>query len=614
MAEVSRQSVDVDVVCVGFGPATAGFLTTLSRAVVGPDGAVRLESRVSPGMPLQVVCYERADDIAFGVSGVATRARGLRASLGELPFEEISLAAPIREEHLVYLFDCTGAGRRSAVLRAADSVLRRFPGLPGRNHEAWDLPYIPSFLRKDGGYVLSIGQFLQWVGNRLMAEGQVMVWPGTPVREPLLEQNRVVGVRLVDQGVDKSGTPTSSYLPGMDVHASLTVVGDGPVGPVSRRLDEHFGMPPGHHRTEWAVGAKMVVELPEPIGLPEGTVVHTFGYPEPEIFGFFYVHTEAIVSVGIFVPSWFLNPVRTSYRYLQYYMQHPYLWRYLKNGKLRSWGAKSLLESGRRGEPYLVGDGYARIGESSGTTNILTGSGVDEAWTSGVLLAESVVELLEKGLDFTRENLEATYVERRRGSWLEEEGRIGERARDGFTRGFVTGLMGMGLTGLSRGKVFVPAAKRPPTERMPTVEEYFEGRLTPQEVEAARKEAEARNLPLHDLLMERAGWPPVRYDGKLLVSQQDALLIGGKVQAPGGFADHVAFLYPELCRKCRRRICVEMCSGRAIYQDEKVGVAFDREKCVHCGACLWNCTDPQPGRLSNIDFQAGPGGLHSAEN
>src|SRR5208337_5110398 len=98
----------------------------------------------------------------------------------------------------------------------------------------------------------------------------------------------------------------------------------------------------------------------------------------------------------------------TAYRYLQHWMLHPYLWRHLRGGKLRSWGAKTLGESGRRGEPHLTGDGYARVGEGSGSTNVLTGSGVDEAWTTGAQLAESVLELLRQGRPLTKENLEQT--------------------------------------------------------------------------------------------------------------------------------------------------------------------------------------------------------------
>jgi electron-transferring-flavoprotein dehydrogenase len=43
-------------------------------------------------------------------------------------------------------------------------------------------------------------------------------------------------------------------MPGMDVHAALTVVGDGPVGAVGRQLDERFGLPDGHHSASgrWA--------------------------------------------------------------------------------------------------------------------------------------------------------------------------------------------------------------------------------------------------------------------------------------------------------------------------------------------------------------------------
>ena len=51
--------------------------------------------------------------------------------------------------------------------------------------------------------------------------------------------------------------------------------------------------------------------------------------------------------------------------------------------------------------------------------------------------------------------------------------------------------------------------------------------------------------------MQRCGWPAIPYDGQLLVSHQDALLLGGKVQAPPGYADHVVFLYPGAVREMR---------------------------------------------------------------
>ncbi|HTX37442.1 MAG TPA: hypothetical protein VME43_20580, partial [Bryobacteraceae bacterium] len=414
MSQAERQTMEMDIVCVGFGPAAAGFLTTLAKA---PG----LESRVAPGMPLQVVCYERADDTGFGVSGVVTRARGIRASLPGLDPTQIPLAAPVVEERLVYLLDPVGASRRSRGHRWLDALLSPF----ARPLSAIELPYIPPFLRKDGGLVLSIGQFLQFVSAEVMGSGTVQIWPGTPVAGPLIEDARVVGVRLADQGVDRAGRPESNYLPGMDVRAELTVVGDGPVGAVGQQLNER---PP----REWALGMKMVIDLAEGTNLPPGTVLHTLGFPEPEIFGFLYVHAERVASVGIFVPSWFRSPARTGYRYLQRFLMHPYIWRLVAGGRMRSWGAKSLQESGRRGEPALVGEGYARIGEGSGSTNPLAGSGVDEAWTTGAQLAEGVSELLKAGQPFTRQNLENAYVARRRASWVDQEARIAGRARDGF--------------------------------------------------------------------------------------------------------------------------------------------------------------------------------------
>jgi len=616
VSNVERQSMDLDIVCVGFGPAMAGFLTTLSRELIDENGAPRFESKAVPGMPLQVICYERAEGLGFGVSGVVTKARGIRASYPDLDPAQIPLAAEVRQEKVLYLLDPVGASRRPSSLRLADRVIRLSSAVLPVECHALDLPYTPDFLHKHGGLVLSIGQFLQWAGEQVMATGAVQIWPGMPVAAPLIDGERVTGVRLADQGTDRAGNPEAGYLPGLDVHASLTVIGDGPFGPVGRQLTERFGLPPGHHERDWAVGMKMVVELPADCPLEPGTVFHTFGYPEPEIFGFFYVHPGGLASVGIFVPSWFASPVRTSYRYLQHYIQHPYLWRYLNGGTLRSWGAKSLAESGRLGQPHLVLDGCARIGEGSGSTNVLTGSGVDEAWTTGIILGEGVIELLRHSKPFTRDNLDRFYVRRRMVSWVESEGRIAERARVGFHRGFVTGMVGMAVAGLTRGMITAPGEPRRPHEHLSSYEDFYKNKISADEIGRIRQECRSQCLAVHDALMRRAGWPSIEYDGKLLVSHQDAMLVGGKVQAPPGYADHVIFLYPHLCESCGTQVCVEICSGEAITPGPQGVPAFDREKCVHCGACVWNCaqTLPENPEKTNVEFRAGAGGLHSTEN
>jgi electron-transferring-flavoprotein dehydrogenase len=605
--------MDVDIACAGFGPAMGGFLTTLSRNLLNEDGTPALESKAMPGMPLQVICYERADDIGFGVSGVVTRGRGIRASFPNEDLSQIPMAAAVSSEKLVYLLDPIGASRRSFALRCADGVLRggRVFSRSLRDY-AFEMPYVPKFLHKDEGFVFSLGQFNQWVGSQLMASGTVQVWPSMPVKEALIEDGRVQGIRLVDQGVDREGNPEPGFTPGMDIRAALTVIGDGPVGAVSRDIDTRIGTPPDQHVSDWALGMKFVVELRPEVELEPGTVLHTFGFPEPEIFGFMYVHPGNVASVGIFVPSWFNSPARTAYRYLQHYIQHPYLWRYLEGGKLRSWGAKSLQESGKRGEPFLVGEGYARIGECSGSTNVLTGSGVDEAWTTGVQLAETVVALAKEGKPFTRGTL-AEYEKRRRSSWVEKEARVAEKARDGFHAGVATGFTGMMLAAFSNGRFSLGKAPRTPNQNLRTVRDFYRAKLGIGGLAAAQADFEEAGGSLHDALMDQCGWPRIEHDGALLVSHQDVLLMGGKVQAPAGFADHVSFQDMEVCRRCGTKLCVEMCSAQAITRGAEVTPAFDREKCVFCGACAWNCAEFVRGK-PNLQFRAGAGGLHSAEN
>ena len=122
--EIARQSMDVDIACAGFGPAMGGFLTELNRAWVENPADPAFESKIAPGMPLQVLCYERADDIAAGVSGVVTSAEGIRSSFPTLKVEEIPMAAEVKHERVLYLLDPVGASRRSFALRMGDTFLR----------------------------------------------------------------------------------------------------------------------------------------------------------------------------------------------------------------------------------------------------------------------------------------------------------------------------------------------------------------------------------------------------------------------------------------------------------------------------------------------------------
>jgi electron-transferring-flavoprotein dehydrogenase len=175
----------------------------------------------------------------------------------------------------------------------------------------------------------------------------------------------------------------------------------------------------------------------------------------------------------------------------------------------------------------------------------------------------------------------------------------------------------MGLSGISKGRLNLSGPSRRPYERVPSLEAYYRGKLTPDQIAQIRAETTAAGTSMHDALMEAAGWPAIPYDAKLLISQQDALLIGGKVQAPPGYADHVVFIYPSVCEGCENKLCIEICSAEAITPGEQGGLPqFDREKCIHCGACVWNCSQPNPNDPERgvIEFRAGAGGLHSAEN
>ena len=239
--DIDRQSMEVDIACVGFGPATGGFLTTLTQAWTQNPADPAFESKVAPGMPLQVLCYERADDLAAGVSGVVTLARGIGASFPALNPAEIPMAANVTSERVLYLLDPIGVSRRSLPLRFADRLLRAVDELLRPRHKEPRLRTpMDSALPSEAWRSRPLHRPVQPVG-RLATHGH-RPRPDLarhPRRRPAPQRQSRHGVRLADQGVDKSGAPTDNFIPGMDIHAQLTVVGDGPVGAVGRALDQN---------------------------------------------------------------------------------------------------------------------------------------------------------------------------------------------------------------------------------------------------------------------------------------------------------------------------------------------------------------------------------------
>ena len=242
---------------------------------------------------------------------------------------------------------------------------------------------------------------------------------------------------------------------------------------------------------------------------------------------------------------------------------------------------------------------------------------MDEAFTTGVQLAEGVIELLEAGKPLTKENLDAAYVARRRASWIEAEGRVAEKARDGFQKGVVTGLLGMALAGLDRRQALARrgAGRTRPTRSARSRRSTRAG-SRPTRSRAIRRECEAKGVPLHDALMDRAGWPAVPLDGKLLVTHQDALLVGGKVQAPPGYADHVTFLRPELCKACGAEGLLRDLLGGG---DPPGRGGRPRPSTARSASTAARACGAARERIDgtdevNLQFRAGTGGLHSAEN
>jgi electron-transferring-flavoprotein dehydrogenase len=340
-----------------------------------------------------------------------------------------------------------------------------------------------------------------------MATGAVQIWPASPVAEPLVDA-RSRGRRAARRpGHRPSGQPEADYVPGMDVRAALTVVGDGPVGAVGRALDDAVRSARGSSPHEWAIGMKVLVDLPTTSRSSRARCCTR----------------SAIRSRRSSASS--TSARRGSRRSASSCRRGsaapcaPRTATCSTGCSTRTCGAPRGRHAALVGRQvaagigasaasrYLAGDGYARIGEGSGSTNVLTGSGVDEAWTTG--------RAARRGGDRTARGGRAVHGRQPRAHVRRTTPRELGRARRPRGRARARRVPQGGRARPARDGARRPhravvspgrAMPAPPT-RVCRRSNGTSRAASPRRPMWLKAESTAAGVPLHDAIMDRLGWP-----------------------------------------------------------------------------------------------------------
>ena len=268
-------------------------------------------------------------------------------------------------------------------------------------------PITPPPLNNHGNYVVSLSKLSEWLGN-LVEENGVDIFPGFAGTEILYDGNKIIGVRTGDKGIDSDGSKKGNFEPGIDLHAKVTVFGEGSRGSLTKTLINKFGLDNGKNPQSYVVGVKEVWEIPEGRIQP-GEVVHTMGYPHKSNTyggGFIYGMKNNMVSLGLLTGLDYKDPYLDPHREFQKFKLHPLVAGLLKDGKLTQYGAKTAPVGGYFSIPKLVVEGGLIVGDSASLFVSQKIKGIHVAMKSGMLAAEAVFKALLKD-DFSEAQLES---------------------------------------------------------------------------------------------------------------------------------------------------------------------------------------------------------------
>jgi electron-transferring-flavoprotein dehydrogenase len=385
-----RETMQYDVITVGAGPAGLAFAIRLKQ--LKPD--------------LSVCVIEKASTIGAQIlSGAVIEPEPLNELLPEWGKEPPPICIAAGADEFWWLRDSTRA--------------TRFPMVPPQMHNT-------------GNFIVSLGALCGWLAGKAEALG-VDVFPGFAASEAVFnDAGAVCGVRIGDMGVARDGSHKPGYTQGIDIHAPITVLGEGCRGSISKQLIARYTLDAESNPQTYGIGLKELWQLPEGRGQP-GKIMHTMGWPlDPATYGgsFLYHLDQNRVAIGFVAGLDYVDPEFKPFEAFQQLKHHPLVKPLLEGGQILSAGARSLVEGGYQSLPRLEMPGAILIGDSAGLLNVPKIKGTHQAMRSGMLAAELIAE--SGGVTGWDAKL--------RGSVVMKELRKVRNIRPGFNKGMWFGL------------------------------------------------------------------------------------------------------------------------------------------------------------------------------
>ena len=263
-----------------------------------------------------------------------------------------------------------------------------------------------------GDYSVSISKLTKWLGQIARGLG-AEVLTGFAAAEVILDdaQGRAIGVKLVDQGLDKEGHKQPNYVEGETIHADFIALAEGCDGLVTEKFVGKTNLQRQSPQL-YSVGAKELIKVnaEQYEKFTAGRVIHAMGYPiwtpiiGPGMFGggIVYAGVQEHLSVGMIVGAdwkyYDFNPQDA----LTNFKEHRFVKQFIEGGTVVEAGAKMIPEGGYYAiprEPQTGSIGKANVmilGDSAGFVNMLKIKGLHNAIDSGMQAAKAVVDSLDK--------------------------------------------------------------------------------------------------------------------------------------------------------------------------------------------------------------------------